>query len=131
MQKRVLLIDNDPIFAERLRRVLGPGVSLTVVSVTDQVLDMCSAWAPDLIVLHVLLAPGDAFTMLDEICSRQKDARTAVLCLSRGPGSRTCLQRFGGAVFGALKREIDTDELRSTIADALGLTSGTLDPVAS
>lgn len=131
MQKRVLLIDDDPIFTERLRRALGADVNLNVVSVTDDVLDMCSDWAPDLIVLDVLLAPGDSFKVLDEICSRQTHAQTAVLCLSRGAGSTTRLQRFGGAVFGALKREIETDDLRSTIADALGLTSGTLDPVAA
>lgn len=131
MQKRVLLIDDDPIFTERLRLVLGTAVILNVMSVTDEVLDTCSNWVPDLIVLDVLLAPGDPFRVLDEICSRETHAQTAVLCLSRGAGATTRLQRFGGAVFGALKREIDADDLRATIADALGLTSGTLDPVAT
>lgn len=131
MQKRVLLIDDDPIFTERLRVAVGSAVDLHVLAVTDDVLGMCSNWSPDLIVLDVLLATGDPFMVLDEISSRQKELQPAVLCLSRGAGSATRLQRFGGTVFGALEREIDANDLRSTIADALGLTTGTLDPVAA
>lgn len=131
MRKRVLLIDDDPIFTERLREALGGAVDLHVVSVADGVLGMCSDWAPDLIVLDVLLAPGDSFRVLDEISARQTESQPAVLCLSRGAGSSTRLQRFGGTVFGALKRETEAEDLRSTIAAALGLSSSTLDPVAA
>ncbi len=123
MQKRVLLIDDDPVFSERLREALGTDINLNIVSITDDVLRMCADLAPDLILLDVHLAPGDPFAILDEISIRQKDAQTAVLCLSRGAGLTTRLQSFGGTVFGALKREINADDLRSTIAHALGLTS--------
>lgn len=131
MQKRVVLIDDDPLFTERLREAVGTTVCLNIVPATDDVLGVCSRWAPDLIVLDVLLTPGDPFKVLDEICSRQKDARPAVLCLSRGSGSTTRVQRFGGVVFGALQREIDIDQLRLIIADALGLSTGTINPVAA
>lgn len=131
MQKRVVLIDDDPLFTERLREAVGTTVCLNIVPATDDVLGICSHWAPDLIVLDVLLTPGDPFKVLDEICSRQQDARPAVLCLSRGAGSTTRVQRFGGVVFGALQREIDIDQLRLIIADALGLSTGTINPVAA
>lgn len=131
MEKRVLLIDDDPLFVERLRVVLGTAVNLQVVSTTDDILSTCLSWSPHLIVLDVLLGPGDPFQMLDEICSRKHDNRVAVLCLARGPGATTRLQAFGDTVFGTVKREIDSDGLRTAIGRALGIPSATVNPVAA
>ena len=131
MQKRVLLIDDDPHFIERLREVLGTTVSLQVVSVADEVITTCLSWSPHLVVLDVLLGPGDPFQMLDEISSQQGETSTAVLCLSRGPGATTRLRAFGDTVFGTLKRETDSDSLRATIFRALDMSTNSLNPVAA
>lgn len=119
MEKRVLLIDDDPLFIERLREVLGSSVSLQVVSVAEDALRACLTWRPHLILLDVLIGPGDPFKILDDISSQDHSERLAVLCLSRGAGSTTRLQSFGDTIFGTLRRETDTESLLTTIARAL------------
>ena len=119
MEKRVLLIDDDPLFIERLRDVLGSSVNLQVVSVAEDAMQVYLSWRPHLILLDVLIAPGDPFQILDDISSQGHGEQAAVLCLSRGAGSTTRLQSFGDTIFGTLKREIDTAGLLTTISRAL------------
>lgn len=121
MEKRVLLIDDDPTFIQRLREALGNHVNLHVVSVADEAVATCQNWRPHLILLDVLIAPGDPFRILDELSSHDPGQQAALLCLSRGAGSTTRLQSFGNTVFGTLKRETDTAALLATIFDALGV----------
>jgi DNA-binding NarL/FixJ family response regulator len=117
--KRVLLIDDDPLFIQRLKDALGDSVNLQVVSVADDALSACSVWQPDLVLLDVLIAPGDSFRILDDISRAERAGQFSVLCLSRGAGSSTRLQNFGNAVFGILQRETDRDALASTVYQAL------------
>ena len=119
MRKRVLLIDDDPVFIRRIRSVLEHSVDLKVVSVADEAIRTCSTWRPDLILLDVHIAPGDSFQILDDITRGSLGAPISVLCLSRGAGSTTRLQSFGDAVFGILKREIDQDTLLAAVSKAL------------
>lgn len=119
MEKRVLLIDDDPEFIARLRDAIGSCVELQVVSTPDDVVSTCAHWQPDLVLLDVLIAPGDSFRILDDLSSYYGGPHLSVLCLSRGAGSTTRLQHFGNCVFGILKREIDRDTLAATIQQAL------------
>lgn len=124
MQKRVLLIDDDPMFIERLRHVLGTTVHLHVVSTEEDAIAACYAWRPHLILLDVLFGPGDPFQILDDISSADSGLSAAVLCLSQGAGSATRIQSFGDTIFGILKRETEPDTLLSTISRALRIPEG-------
>lgn len=119
MMKRVLLIDDDPLFIQRLKDALGDSISLQVVSVADDAISACALWQPDLVLLDVLIAPGDSFSILDDISRSERAGQFSVLCLSRGAGSTTRLQSFGNAVFGILKRETDREALAATVNQAL------------
>jgi DNA-binding NarL/FixJ family response regulator len=119
MVKRVLLIDDDPLFIRRLKDALGDSVNLQVVSIADDAISACSEWQPDLVLLDVLIAPGDSFSILDDISRAERAGQFSVLCLSRGAGSTTRLQSFGNAVFGILKREADREALATTVNQAL------------
>lgn len=124
MLKRVLLIDDDPIFVERLRGMLGSTVHLHVASDEEDAIAACYAWRPHLILLDVLFAPGDPFRILDDISSSDSGLSAAVLCLSQGAGSTTRVQTFGNTIFGILKRETEPDTMLSTITRALRIPEG-------
>jgi DNA-binding NarL/FixJ family response regulator len=119
MMKRVLLIDDDPLFIQRLKDALGDSVNLQVVSIAEEAIGTCARWQPDLVLLDVLIAPGDSFSILDDISRAERTGQFSVLCLSRGAGSTTRLQNFGNAVFGILERESDREALARTIFLAL------------
>lgn len=119
MEKRVLLIDDDPEFIARLRDAIGAVVELQVVSRPEDVVATCAHWQPDLVLLDVLIAPGDSFQMLDDLSVCYGGPQLSVLCLSRGAGSTTRLQHYGSCVFGILEREIDRDTLAATVCQAL------------
>lgn len=119
MEKRVLLIDDDPEFIARLRDAIGNCVELQVVSSPETVIATCAHWQPDLVLLDVLIAPGDSFRILDDLSDCYGGSQLSVLCLSRGAGSTTRLQHFGSCVFGILKREIDRETLAATVHQAL------------
>jgi DNA-binding NtrC family response regulator len=119
MEKRVLLVDDDPRFIALLRDTLGTTVNLQVVSIADDVIAICTVWRPHLILLDVLIAPGDSFTILDQITQNRDGIPASVLCLSRGIGSTTRLQQCGDAVFGILERDIGGAALLSIVHRAL------------
>lgn len=119
MRKRVLLIDDDPVFIRRIQSLLEASVDVQVVSVADEAIRVCTTWRPDLILLDVHIAPGDSFQILDDITGSSIGAPISVLCLSRGAGSATRLQSFGDAVFGILKREVDQSTLLAAVSQAL------------
>lgn len=127
MEKRILLIDDDPVFIKRVQAVLGDTVDLRIVSVAHDAIQTCATWQPDLILLDVHITPGDSFKILDDLTKGTFGQPISVLCLSRGAGSATHVQSFGDAVFGILKRETDQDSLAAAISKALG----TLESVAA
>ena len=120
MEKRVLLVDDDPVFIKRIQRAVDGSIDLRVTSVAQDAISICTTWRPDLILLDVHITPGDSFKILDDLTGGSFAPSVAVLCLSRGPGATTHVQSFGDDVFGTLKREIDHASLVATIARALG-----------
>lgn len=120
MEKRVLLIDDDPEYIARVQAALAGNAELQVVTTADQAVQAFTAWRPDLILLDVHIAPGDSFKVLDDITSAADGMQISLLCLSRGAGSTTRLQSFGNMVFGTLKREIDSEALLAAVYTALG-----------
>lgn len=119
MGARVLLIDDDRHFITALRAALDGQVDLRVVSAADEAVSVCADWRPHLVLLDVHIAPGDSFQVLDELSQRQPYGARSVLCLSRGAGSTTRIERYGDTVFGTLKRESDRAVLASAVFQAL------------
>lgn len=119
MGKRVLLIDDDPLFIRALNATLADQVELRVESIADEAIRITAEWRPNLILLDVHLAPGDSFRMLDELTHGRFEQGISVLCLSRGAGSMNRIQRYGKTVFGTLNRTATCDELAKAVMLAL------------
>lgn len=119
MVKRVLLIDDDPLFIRALRATLTDQVDLRVVSVADDAVRITNEWRPNLILLDVHIAPGDSFLVLDELTKGCREQRSSVICLSRGAGSTTRIQRYGQTVFGTLNRTATRDQIAEAVLHAL------------
>ncbi len=119
MGKRVLLIDDDPLFIRALSATLTNQVDLRVVSVADDVVRITAEWRPNLVLLDVHIAPGDSFRMLDELTHGCHEQRMSVLCLSRGAGSTTRIQRYGETVFGTLNRTATRNQIAEAVLLAL------------
>ncbi len=119
MEKRVLLIDDDPLFIRALSATLTNQVELRVVSIADEALRISAEWRPNLVLLDPHLAPGDSFSVLDKLSQTRCEHQISVICLVRGAGSMTRIRRFGGTVFGTLKRTSSRDQIEQAIALAL------------
>lgn len=117
---RVLLVDDDPLFTRRAELALGTMVDVRVARTQRDALTTAESWRPDAVVVDVMLTDSDAFRLLEELRSRV-GGQLAVICLTKGPGSRTWLFDDGVAFFGVMRREAGIDTLQLAVARAVGL----------
>jgi CheY-like chemotaxis protein len=118
---RVLLIDDDPLYVRRARRVFDDSVDLQVAASRGEVLDVTTSWYPDVIVVDMLLRDADAFAMLDELRSRGGGRQLSVVFLTKGPGAIQQFWSESDALLGVVKRESCIKVLRDAVISAISM----------
>lgn len=118
---RVVVADDNGKFVRTVRAGVGEFVDLRVVSNGAALLELVGLWEPQVVVLDMLLADIDGFTLLDRLaCPCTADARPpAVLCVTsgRGAGIRSCDLR--GWPVGTLTRSASPSQIRTSVLRAL------------
>ncbi len=130
--RRVLLVDDDPEFIERARRILDGLAEVRVVGDAEAALAENLAWRPELIMLDALFGSGDSFALLDALKQARPAERIGIVCLAKGRGASNHVEPFDDEVFGMIRREPDSGELRNHVEAAVRMTDRLrLDPAFS
>ncbi len=122
LDRRVLLIDDDPVFIERAREILASLAQVRVVGDIEAALAENLAWRPELIMLDSLFGTGDSFALLDALKQARPLERIGIVCLTKGRGATNHMEPFADEVFGMIRREPDGVDLRLQVEEAVRLT---------
>jgi len=120
--RRVLLVDDDPVFIEKALKVLAGLAQLRVVGDAEAALAENLSWRPELIILDALFGSGDSFALLDALKQARPADRIGIVCLTKGRGASNHVEPFGDEVFGMIRRDPDDDDLRDRVEEAVRLT---------
>jgi PleD family two-component response regulator len=120
--RRVLLVDDDPVFIERAREILSSLAQVRVVGDADAALAENLAWRPELIMLDALFGTGDSFALLDALKQARPMERIGIICLTKGRGALNHMEPFADEVFGMIRREPEEVDLRLQVEEAVRLT---------
>lgn len=113
--QRVLVVEDDPGLAASLRDAFEANDLRTCDSARSAG-EACDGWAPDLVVLDVVLAEGDAFDVLAMF--RDRSPAPLVVAIS---GAATAAQAFRLSELGVgafVAKPFTLDELRAAIERA-------------
>jgi two-component system response regulator RegA len=80
MTPRLLLADDDEVFAEVLAAALGRrGFEVEVVADVDAGLSLCEKWWPDYAVIDLNMPGRSGLALVDHICRQDDEVRVVVL----------------------------------------------------
>lgn len=116
---RVLVVDDDWRFIHQMHLALKRCADLRVARDEAAALTALHDWAPDLVVLDLLLQDTDGFALLDRFTSPALGHRPVVLCATDGIGAGTRLAPCMDWPVGTLDRAASPIELRATILRAM------------
>ena len=108
-KKRILIIEDDEHIAEGIRLnldLLGYRVKIAGDGISG--IDLWKKWAPDLVVLDIMLPLVDGFSVLKTI--REKDEKLPVLILSARGSSEDKVKGLRCGVDDYLAKPFDLDE---------------------
>jgi NarL family two-component system response regulator LiaR len=120
---RVLLADDQPIFVEGVRQVLGPVEDIEIVGVADseaKVLPAIANAQPDFVLLDFLNPSLDGLACLERVRTRYPDVRVAVISAVREPGVIESALRRGACAF--VLKTIDPNDLAGVIHQVMNGT---------
>lgn len=121
MERRILIVDDEPDFSELVQYRLADCDYrfITAINSTDA---LNSAWdhPPDLVLLDLLLPDLDGLSVC-EIFTRHPDTRNVPIIMISAVG--TDVTRYSAQVAGArefFSKPVDFEKLKATIASILG-----------
>lgn len=118
MKKRLLIIEDDPIWAEVLARYAAAvGLTTRVVVSPAQAIEAVDDWSPHALCLDMLLAGETGMALLNELRSHDDLAALPVVVCSNVPLDAALLRPFGvRAVLD--KSRMTPAEVRRVFAEA-------------
>lgn len=116
---RVLVVDDDPAFIDRVREALEQLSRIKAVTSGTDALETIPAWKPDVVVFDLLMNDLDGFSFLEELSLRSPDYAPFVLYTTDGRGADTRIRPLMSWQVGTLVRSSDVDQLRSAVIQAL------------
>lgn len=128
---RLLVIDDDPRFARQVAMALDRAADVRTVTRGSDVLTCVRAWAPDVVLLDLLLHDADGFALLERLLSLESAPRPFVLCVGDGPGAVARLSLEPGWPVGMLPRSASPAQLRSAVLGAARRGGVRLAPAAT
>lgn len=126
MDKRVLLVAADPVFAEGAARAFADAdVALEAVAGEGAALARARKWKPDL----VILAVGDALSLRDRLraAAGRADLPVAILADDAADAAAGADRSGSPAADPVLPRTDDPNELLAAVAPSLGLEIAEVD----
>lgn len=116
----VLVVDDDPLIAGMLRLVLeGEGYEVHEASDGQAALDAVQAFAPDVMVLDMMMPHVDGYGVLTAMRNGPASTRVVMLtCCSQEEDVRKCLE-MGADDY--LTKPVDVDFLLRTVQDLLAM----------
>jgi DNA-binding NarL/FixJ family response regulator len=121
--RRVLLVDDDPIFVRGARAALCDVVDLYVVSEGHAALAAADLLRPELVIVDVLLRGTDAFGLLDQLRARMGPRARAVILLAKGPGAVSRGELWEGEFLGVHRRDAGPQALQDVVQRGLALSA--------
>ena len=115
---RILVIDDEENFLSLVSKVLGKeGYDVKTAADATQALKQLEEEPFDLALVDIRMHPMDGFSLLEQIKSRQPDAK--VIMLTAYPDDKTqTLALLKGAI-AYLVKPVDIDELKETVREHL------------
>ena len=116
MASRILIVDDEPAVADLIEAVLREeGYIVAVARDGDQGLARARDWAPDLILMDVMLPGVDGGTAIRMLKAESATAAIPIIAMSAG---RTILEHTGELedADGALAKPFDIDALLAQVA---------------
>jgi CheY-like chemotaxis protein len=115
---RVLIVDDDPLYARRARKLLGSAYDLRIARSCAEALREVELASPDVVVLEMFPDNTDAFRLLDDLRARMAPGPVSVIFLSRGPGSATRYCTDHDTFFGVVSRDSGPEALCDALLEA-------------
>ncbi|HEX3721718.1 MAG TPA: response regulator [Nitrolancea sp.] len=116
---RVLVVDDDSTFVRRASVSLGSLGDVESIASGDDLVRHVLNWAPDVIVLSLLLDDRDGFQLLDELFSLDLTPPPFVLCTTSGPASATRVAPCANWPVGTICRTAQLHQLRDAVEQVL------------
>src|SRR5690349_21847450 len=113
---RVLIVDDDRLYARRAALVLADIAELRVVEGRCAAMRVVGTWLPDIVILDMFLTDGDALYLPDELRALATDHALGIIYLSKGPGAATRFQSLDGGFLGMVDRDSGSSGLRQAIS---------------
>jgi EAL domain-containing protein (putative c-di-GMP-specific phosphodiesterase class I) len=114
---RVLLVDDDPLVARGIQRLLGPGYDTTVAMSAHEAVAHVIDRTFEVVVSDISMPEVDGLCLLRLI--REHDPRAAVVLLTGAPELETAMSAADHGAFQYLVKPATLDRLTSVISRAL------------
>lgn len=120
MDKKVLVVDDEPLFCEMVRRFLeGKGYSVAEVYDGDQALVVYDQARPDVILLDVRMPGKDGLQVLREL--KVIDPAASVIMVAAVRDEELARMARAEGALEYITKPVDLDYLDSVIATTMGL----------
>ncbi len=123
-QKKILLVEDDPVMLHELKEVLARYAKYDVTSSSqgEEGLSLIESWRPDLLILDVMLPEIDGFEICRNIKNMPVDQRPKIILLTAltpllDKMESDWLDQTGAD--GLLPKPLDTNRLLNMIQDSL------------
>lgn len=118
---KLLVIDDEPMNVALLKHVLADSGYLRLESVTDSRLaaGMIESFAPDLVLLDLMMPHVDGFAVLEQIRSRENDTFLPVIVLTADAMEETKLRALSAGATDFLLKPFDNVEVLLRIGNLL------------
>ncbi len=113
VQRRVLVVDDDPVFTRSARRALRPhDVREAQTASEAEIILGDPTYLPDLVICDLMLPGADGTTLHQRIAERRPDVARRFLFVTGGTLSKTTADYIRDSGCGALRKPIDLSEVK-------------------
>ncbi len=117
VQKKVLIVDDEAPIRDSLRLLLKSNFNVSVAEDGEQALSLADEFAPDLILLDVMMPNLDGLETLKRL--RDKNITVPVIMLTATNTVKTAVEAMKSGAIDYLSKPFDIDELTSLIVATL------------
>src|SRR5690348_13661788 len=109
MAKRVLVIDDNPHILEAIELILSSeNYEVSVLLKGEEALERAKQFAPDIIILDLLLSGKDGREITQELKKNKKTASIPVIIISAHPTAQKAAEEAGASAFLAKPFDVST-----------------------